>query len=112
MGINVKKTINLTWGIGSAIAGIGGVLIAFVYNLSIEMGGLVGIKGFASAVLGGFGNIVGAMFGGLFLGVSETLGAFVISHYYKDVIAFTILILVLLLKPSGLFVRARSFRKL
>ena len=71
VGINTRRTINLTWGLGSLVAGIGGILIAFIYNLSIDMGTLLGIKGFASAVLGGFGNIVGAVFGGLVLGLSE-----------------------------------------
>ena len=111
MGINVKRSINVTWGLGSVIAGIGGILIAFVYNLSIEMGALVGIKGFCSAVLGGFGNIIGAMFGGFILGISETFGAFTISFYFKDLIAFVILILVLLIKPSGLLIRGTSIRK-
>ena len=112
VGINTRRTINLTWGLGSMVAGIGGILIAFIYNLSIDMGTLLGIKGFASAVLGGFGNIVGAVFGGLVLGLSENTGAFVVSYYYKDLIAFLVLIIILLFKPSGLFVRGKAFRRI
>lgn len=112
VGINTRRTINLTWGLGSLVAGIGGILIAFIYNLSIDMGTLLGIKGFASAVLGGFGNIVGAVFGGLVMGLSENTGAFVVSYYYKDLIAFLILIIILLFKPSGLFVRGKAFRRI
>jgi len=111
VGINTRRTIGLTWAFGSLIAGVGGILIAFVYNLSIEMGSLLGIKGFASAVIGGFGNIVGAMFGGLAMGSTETLGAMIISFYYKDLIAFVVLIIILLLKPTGLFVRRGAFRR-
>jgi branched-chain amino acid transport system permease protein len=112
VGINTRRTVSLTWALGSLIAGIGGILIAFVYNLSIEMGSLLGIKGFASAVIGGFGNIVGAMFGGLLMGASENLGAMVVSYYYKDLIAFVILIVILLLKPTGLFIRGGAFRRI
>jgi branched-chain amino acid transport system permease protein len=111
MGINTRRTVSITWALGSLIAGIGGILIAFIYNLSIEMGSLLGIKGFASAVIGGFGNIVGAMFGGVLMGVTENLGAIAISFYYKDLIAFAILIIILLVKPTGLFIRGKAFRR-
>jgi branched-chain amino acid transport system permease protein len=111
MGINVKRSINLTWGLGAFIAGVGGILVGFVYNLSIDMGSLIGIKGFASAIIGGFGNIVGAMFGGLILGVAENTSAYLISYYYKDLISFLIIIIILIIKPTGLFIRGRSFRK-
>ena len=111
VGINTRKTISMTWALGSVVAGISGILIGFIYNLSIDMGHLLGIKGFASAVIGGFGNIVGAMFGGVLMGVTENLGAIAISFYYKDLIAFLILIVILLLKPTGLFIRGRAFRR-
>jgi branched-chain amino acid transport system permease protein len=112
MGVDVKRMINFSWGLGALIAGIGGILIAFVYNLSIDMGGSVGIKGFAAAVLGGLGHVPGAMLGGLILGVTENLSAFAISYYYKDLIAFGMLIIVMLLKPSGLFIQSKFFRKI
>ncbi len=102
----------LTWAVGSVVAGIGGILLAFAYNLSIDMGGLAGIKGFASAIIGGFGSITASTFGGLVLGVAENLGAAGISFYYKDVIAFAFIIVVLLVKPSGLFVTGQGYRKI
>jgi branched-chain amino acid transport system permease protein len=111
MGINVKRSINMTWGIGALIAGVGGILIGFTYDLSIEMGSLIGIKGFAGAIIGGFGNVIGAMFGGVILGVAESLSGYLISYYYKDVITFLIIILILLVKPSGLFIKSSRFRK-
>ncbi len=111
VGINTRRTISMTWALGSVVAGISGILIGFIYNLSIDMGSLLGIKGFASAVIGGFGNIVGAMFGGLLMGVTENVGAIAVSFYYKDLIAFVILIIILLLKPTGLFIRGKAFRR-
>ena len=92
--------------------GIGGLLIAFVYDLSIDMGTTIGMKGFASAVLGGFGNIIGAMFGGLTIGVIENLGAYAISYYFKDLVSFVILIIILLVKPTGLFIKKGSIRQI
>jgi branched-chain amino acid transport system permease protein len=111
VGINTARCVNLTWAIGSVVAGIGGILIAFAYNLSIDMGGLIGIKGFASAVTGGFGNILASTYGGLVLGVAENLAGGLISFYYKDVIAFGFIVLVLFLRPSGLFVARSQVRK-
>jgi branched-chain amino acid transport system permease protein len=111
VGINTRRTISMTWALGSLVAGISGILIGFIYNLSIDMGSLLGIKGFASAVIGGFGNIVGAMFGGILMGVTENVGAIAVSFYYKDLIAFVILIIILLLKPTGLFIRGKAFRR-
>jgi branched-chain amino acid transport system permease protein len=111
VGINTARCVNLTWAIGSVVAGIAGILLAFAYNLSIDMGGLIGIKGFASAVTGGFGNILASTYGGLILGVAENLAGGMISYYYKDVIAFGIIVLILFLRPSGLFVPASKIRK-
>ena len=111
MGINVTKSINLTWGLGALIAGVGGILIGLAYDISIEMGGLVSMKGFAAAIIGRFGNVIGAMFGGVILGVVESIGGFVVSSYYKDVITFAIIILILLVKPSGLLIRKNTIRR-
>jgi len=111
VGINTARCVNLTWAIGSVIAGIGGILIAFAYNLSIDMGGLIGIKGFASAITGGFGNILASTYGGIVLGVAENLAGGLISFYYKDVIAFGLVILILFLRPSGLFVAPTQVRR-
>lgn len=112
VGINTDRCINLSWGIGSVVAGIGGMLLAFAYNLSIDMGTLIGIKGFAGAIIGGFGSITASTFGGLVLGVIENMSAVTVSFYYKDVIAFAFVVLILLVKPSGLFVTGGGQRKI
>ena len=79
-----------------------GIIIVPITTLSYEIGVMLGLKGFAAAVLGGYGNSLGAVLGGLTLGVLESLGAGLISSAYKDVIAFGILLLVLFIKPNGL----------
>jgi len=111
MGVNVNTVISLTFIIGSALAAVAGVMVAAYYGLAhYYMGFMLGLKAFTAAVLGGIGNIAGAMLGGLLLGVIESLGAgyigditggFMGSHY-QDVFAFFVLILVLTLRPSGL----------
>ena len=108
MGINTDAIISLTFAIGSALAAAGGVLTA-QYNPNIDplMGILTGLKAFVAAVLGGIGNIPGAVLGGLLIGAAETFvvgyGSSVgIASTYRDAVAFAILILVLLLRPAGL----------
>ena len=108
MGINTDAIISLTFAIGSALAAAGGVLTA-QYNPNIEplMGVLTGLKAFVAAVLGGIGNIPGAVLGGLLIGAAETLvvayGEHIgIASTYRDAVAFAILIFVLLLRPAGL----------
>lgn len=108
MGINTDAIISLTFAIGSALAAAGGVLTA-QYNPNIDplMGILTGLKAFVAAVLGGIGNIPGAVLGGLLIGAAETLvvgygQAVGIPSTYRDAVAFAILILVLLVRPSGL----------
>lgn len=104
VGININTIISLTFIIGSGLAGVAGVLVGFYYGIvNFSIGYLVGIKAFTAAVLGGIGDIRGAMVGGLVLGLLESLGAAYISSDYKDAFAFIILILLLLIKPSGLF---------
>ena len=104
MGINVDRMISLTFLIGSALSGAAGIMMAIYYNATYpRMGLLPGLKAFSAAVLGGVGNIPGAMIGGLILGVAENLGAGYLSSGYKDAIAFAILIIVLLVRPKGLF---------
>jgi branched-chain amino acid transport system permease protein len=78
------------------------VLVASIVYANFDLG-LIGIKSFAAAVLGGFGQIGGAMVGGLVLGLVETMAAFYVSSAFKDIIAYTLLILVLLVRPNGLF---------
>ena len=106
VGINNDVIIALTFGIGSALAGAGGVLYAINYpSIDPLMGVMPGLKAFVSAVLGGIGSIPGAAFGGLLLGSAETAVAASSLSTYKDAIAFGILILVLLFRPTGLLGR-------
>ncbi len=103
MGINPNRTIMWAFLIGSFLAAIGGTLFGMYYGtINFHDGYLVGLKAFTAAVLGGIGNIPGAMLGGLLIGLVEGLGAGYISSEWKNVFAFVILILVLLIKPSGL----------
>ena len=115
MSINVNKVISLTFFIGSALGGATGVLFALHYGtIDPYIGFILGLKAFTAAVLGGIGNIRGAMFGGLMLGILEmfaaanlsTITGNVLGAEYKDVFAFAILILVLIFKPEGLFGKA------
>jgi branched-chain amino acid transport system permease protein len=111
MGVDVNRVIAATFAVGSALAAVAGLLIAAYYGIAhYNMGFILGLKAFSAAVLGGIGNIPGALLGGLLLGVIESLGAgyiddltggFLGSHY-QDIFAFFILILVLIFRPSGL----------
>jgi len=111
MGVNANRIVAATFAIGAALAAVAGVLVALNYNIvHFSMGFIPGLKAFTAAVLGGIGNIAGAMLGGLLLGIIESLGAgyigdltggFLGSHY-QDIFAFAVLILVLLFRPSGI----------
>jgi branched-chain amino acid transport system permease protein len=102
MGIDVDRVIALTFFIGGMLAAAAGVMAGGYYSsIDFNMGFLVGLKAFTAAVLGGIGNIPGAMVGGYLLGVLETLAAGYISAEWKDVVAFGILILVLVFRPTG-----------
>ncbi|MDI9419623.1 MAG: branched-chain amino acid ABC transporter permease, partial [Bacillota bacterium] len=103
MGINVDGVIAFTFAVGSALAAAAGILVGILYN-SVDpyMGTLPGLKAFVAAVLGGIGIIPGAVFGGFFMGIAENLVVAFGSSTYRDAVAFAILILVLLIKPSGL----------
>jgi branched-chain amino acid transport system permease protein len=102
MGVNVNGMILLSFALSGALGAIAGIIIVPITTLSYDIGVMLGLKGFAAAVLGGYGNSIGAIIGGLLLGVLESLGAGTISSTYKDVLAFVILLLVLFVKPSGL----------
>ena len=107
MGVDVDRVIVATFLIGSALAGGAGVLVGIVFfSIQHTMGFLAGLKGFTASVIGGIGNIPGAVLGGLLLGMAEALASVYISVTFKDAIAFVILLMVLLLKPSGLLGRA------
>ncbi|KJS10826.1 MAG: ABC transporter permease [Peptococcaceae bacterium BRH_c8a] len=104
MGVNVNRIISYTFAIGSSLAAAGGVLVGIYFGVvKYNMGFMVGLKAFTAAVLGGIGSIPGAMFGGLLLGIGEMLAVALGLSSYRDAIAFGILILVLLIKPTGLF---------
>ncbi len=102
MGINVKWMSILSFGIGAAMAGTAGALISPTYYIFPQVGSAFTLKAFVITVLGGMGSIVGATIGGVIIGVVESVAAVAISSDWKDVVVFTIFLLVLLIKPSGL----------
>lgn len=103
MGVNVNGTIALTFAIGSGLAAIAGVLLCSTYsNLSSTTGAMPGIKAFVAAVFGGIGSIPGAMIGGVLIGIIEILGRAYISSQMADAIVFAVLIIVLVVKPTGI----------
>lgn len=106
MGINTNHVISMTFAIGSGLAAIGGFLVAAQYDaIYPTMSQSVGNKAFAAAILGGIGNIPGAMVGGILIGIAESLMATYISSQYRDAVAFIVLILVLLIKPTGIMAK-------
>jgi len=112
MGVNINRVIAAAFIIGSALGAVAGVMVGTYYEIAhYQMGFMLGLKAFTAAVLGGIGNLAGAMLGGILLGIIEALGAgyigdltggFLGSHY-QDIFAFVVLIVVLMFKPSGLF---------
>ena len=103
MGINTNSAIAFTFGVGSALAAVGAVLYCNTYPMITPyMGGLLGLKAFVAAVLGGIGSIPGAMLGGYLLGIAESMTKAYISTTYTDAIVYGILVVVLLVKPDGL----------
>ena len=102
MGINVDRTITITFAAGAALAGAAGVAYGmFVPAVSSQLGFIPGIKAFTAAVLGGVGSVPGAVLGGYFLGISESLSTKFIGAQYKDVVAGVLLVLVLIFRPQG-----------
>ena len=106
LGINTNNIIALTFVIGAALAAVAAVLLGMQYGvINPHLGFLAGIKAFTAAVLGGIGSIPGAVLGGLVLGVAEAFGADIFGDQYKDVVAFSLLVLVLLFRPTGILGR-------
>ncbi|MGH7277582.1 MAG: branched-chain amino acid ABC transporter permease [Candidatus Rokuibacteriota bacterium] len=106
MGVRIGRIHTATFAFGSALAAAAGALLGPVFLAYPSMGDLASLKAFSVVILGGLGNLAGATLGGLLLGVAEELGAGYISSGYRDAVGFVIIILVLLLRPSGLFARA------
>jgi len=103
MGINTDRIIAFTFALGSALAGAGGILVSLMYpRIDPLMGVMPGLKAFVAAVLGGIGNITGAMLGGLVIGLAEVMAVGYGQSTYRDAIAFVVLVLILLLKPTGI----------
>ena len=102
VGLKVRRVKAMSFALAGALGGLAGCLVTPITTLSYDVGVLLGLKGFAAAILGGFGSFPGAILGGLILGLLETLGAAYISSAYKDVIAFVVLLLVLFTRPRGL----------
>jgi branched-chain amino acid transport system permease protein len=103
MGINVNRIIGIVFFIGPALGGAAGMLVALHYgSFNFTLGWTFGLKAFIAAILGGIGNIPGAMLGGLILGITESLGAVYLGSQWKDVIAFGLLALILIVRPTGL----------
>ena len=108
MGVNVNKTISMTFAIGSALAAVAGIMFVCQYqSIKPTLGALPGIKAFVAAVLGGIGSVPGAMIGGMLLGIIESVSKAYISTELADAIVFGVLVLVLLVKPSGLLGKNR-----
>jgi len=102
VGINVDLTTGVTWGLSSALACVAGILLGPVQGVSTMMGATIGTKAFAAAVIGGYGNMYGAIIGGLIIGFVETFGAAYITSDYKDFITFGILALCMVFMPRGI----------
>lgn len=103
MGIDVRRVVALVFMIGPALGGLAGVMVGISYGqITFSMGQLFGLKAFTAAIIGGIGNIPGAMLGGILLGLIETFGAAYVSVAWKDAIAFFVLILILVVRPTGI----------
>ena len=102
VGINSSRVSAYSFGLSATLGSIGGIIITPIAMTAFNVGGMIGLKGFAAAILGGLGNPMGAVVGGITLGLIENLSIGFISSGYKDVIALTVLLLVLFFKPSGI----------
>ncbi len=105
MGIDTQRSDGLAFAVSAAMGAAAGILVAPIFFVTFNMGSGIGLKGFVAAVIGGLGNIPGAIAGGFFLGIIEAVAGGQISSGYRDAITFALLILVLWLKPSGLFLQ-------
>ena len=102
MGINVSQNINITIGISAVVCSIIGILVISLFSVSLTMTNMIGIKGFAAGVIGGFGYFPGCIVGGVLIGILENLSTLVIPSIYKDCVAFVLMIVFLLVQPKGI----------
>jgi branched-chain amino acid transport system permease protein len=102
MGIPVQRLNGLVWALASAVAAIAGILLAPITFVHANMG-FIGLKAFPAAVVGGFGSLPGAIVGGLIIGIVESLAGFFLPEGFKDIAAYVVVLLMLMLKPNGLF---------
>ncbi len=110
VGINVKRMLLVSYGLSAALGAAAGLLVTPITFMSYGSGVMLGLKGFCAAILGGMGNSMGAVLGGLLLGIIETVGAGFISSGYKDAIAFFVILIVLFVKPSGILGKEEAER--
>jgi branched-chain amino acid transport system permease protein len=110
VGIDVKYMVFFSFAVSSAMGAVGGIIIAPLTMTSYDVGIMLGLKGFCAAIIGGMSTGIGTVAGGLIVGILESLGAGLISSGYKDAIAFIILLLILFIRPQGLFVKGESER--
>ena len=103
MGVEVNTVVSFAFGLAAALSALAGILSAQIIFVRYNMCMIMLLKAFSAAVVGGLGNVYGAMIGGLLIGVVETLGGSVIGTQYKDIVSFAIMIVVLMVKPGGLF---------
>ena len=101
MGIDIDRSINITTGLSCVVCGIIGILTIPLFTISLTMSNMIGLKGWAAGIVGGFGYIPGTILGGLLIGVVESLAILFIPTVYKDIVAFVFLIVVLLIRPGG-----------
>ena len=107
MGINVTQNINITIALSAVICSIIGMLVISLFSVSLTMSSMIGLKGFAAGVVGGFGSYPGAIIGGIVIGVVENLSTLVIPTLYKDCVSFALLIIFLLVRPQGILGKKR-----
>jgi branched-chain amino acid transport system permease protein len=103
MGVNTKRIYTITFGMSCAMAALAAALLAPIFSINPWMGHAALLKGFITVVLGGLGSFEGAILGGMILGTAESISVIILSSEWKDVVAFAIFILVLIIRPSGLF---------
>lgn len=103
MGLKVNRLLALSWVLAAVLAGVAGLMLGPMWFADVNMGDPIALKAFAATIIGGFGSLPGAVVGGLFVGLSEVLGASYISSTYKDLISFGIMIVFLLVRPQGVF---------